>query len=253
MFSNLSTTLKKLINSFLTPRFKFWYFDYDKKFIKNKKKTFIFNLLSRVWFFPINIMSRYWHNITEQDNHSYKKYDKIDNIAITLLNTVIKFSNKEQDRVLDLGCNIGRHLNFLKKKKFKKLSGVDICKLSIKKSTQIFPSLKDVNLKCGSLENYLVNIKNDKFDLIYTHGATIELVKPTFPLISELSRVTKKYLILLINENGHKYPRFWRIEFKINSLILIYSKILKNGQSLLVLKKDNDIICKAPNVKKKSI
>ena len=73
MFSNLSTILKKLINSFLTPRFKFWYFDYDKKFIKNKKKTFIFNLLSRVWFFPINIMSRYWHNITEQDNHSYKK------------------------------------------------------------------------------------------------------------------------------------------------------------------------------------
>ena len=83
----------------------------------------------------------------------------------------------------------------------------------------------------------MVNIKQKNFDIVYTHGATIELLKPTFPLASELSRVTKKYLILLIQENGHQYPRFWRLEFRINGFSLEHSKILKTGASLLVFKK----------------
>ena len=112
---------------------------------------------------------------------------------------------------MDLGSNVGRHLNYLTKKKFINLNGVDICKLSIDKSNKIYPKLKKINLRCSSFENYLVNSKNGEFDIIYTHGATIEMVKPTFPLVSELFRVSKKYIILLINENGHKFPRFWRL------------------------------------------
>ena len=80
-------------------------------------------------------------------------------------------------------------------------------------------------------------LKKKTFDIVYTMGATIELVKPTFPLAKELSRVTTKYLILLIDENGHSYPRFWRLEFKNNGFSLRYSKILKNTLSLLVFKK----------------
>ena len=117
------------------------------------------------------------------------------------------------------------------------MSPIVFSKLSIRKSTLIFPNLKKINLKCASFEDYLVNAQNDEFDIIYTHGATIELIKPTFPLISELSRVTKKYIILLIREDAYTYPRFWRIEFKFNGLIIEYNKLLKNGQSLLVLKK----------------
>jgi len=234
---NLLLYIKKFKNTFCTPKVKFWYYDYDQKFVKNKKNKIIYNLLSRIWFFPINIMSRYWHNISEGDNHNYKKYSKVDVSAKILLEKVIKFSDKKKDKILDLGCNVGRHLNYLKKKNFKRLHGVDICKLSIKKSTLIFPNLKKINLKCASFEDYLVNTQNDEFDIIYTHGATIELIKPTFPLISELSRVTKKYIILLIREDAYTYPRFWRIEFKFNGLIIEYNKVLKNGQSLLVLKK----------------
>jgi SAM-dependent methyltransferase len=235
MFLNLLVFLKKIKNTFCTPRFKFWYYDYDKKFIRNKD-LFLFKLLCKLWFFPVNTYSKYWHNIGVNGNHNYKKYVKIDYYSKILLNAVIKFSNKE-DEILDLGCNIGRHLNFLKKKKYKKLNGVDIGKFAIKKSTLIFPNLKKINLKCNSIENYLINAKNKKFDIVYTMGATIELVKPTFPLAQELSRVIRKYLILLIDENGHSYPRFWRLEFKINGFCLKYSKILKNTTSLLVFKK----------------
>jgi SAM-dependent methyltransferase len=235
MSFNLLVFLKKNKNTFCTPRFKTWYYDYDKKFIKNKD-FFLFKLLSKFWFFPVNTYSKYWHNIGEKGSHNYKNYTKIDYYSKILLNAVIKFSDKK-DEILDLGCNIGRHLNFLKKKNYKNLNGVDISKFAIKKSTLIFPNLKKINLKCNSIENYLINVKNKKFDIVYTMGATIELVKPTFPLVQELSRVTKKYLILFIDENGHSYPRFWRFEFKINGFRIVYSKILKNKQSFLVFEK----------------
>ena len=90
---NLTTLIliKKTINTFLTPKIKFFYYNYDKKFIKNKKNRIIFNILGRIWFIPINIMSRYWHNIIEGDNHNYKKYNKIDKSAQILLKKVIKF------------------------------------------------------------------------------------------------------------------------------------------------------------------
>jgi SAM-dependent methyltransferase len=241
MNNNLLIFIKKVINTFLTPRFRFCYYDYDKKFVKNKKNKIIFNILSRLWFFPVNIMSRYWYNVSEKNNHkhNYKKYSKLDDRAKILLKEVIKISDKEY-KILDLGCNIGRHLNYLKKKNFKNLNGVDIGQQSINKSILLFPNLKNINLKCASFENYLINAKNGEFDIIYSHGATIELVKPTFPLISEISRVTKKYIILLIAENEHKYPRFWRLEFKFNGLSVEHNKLLKNGQTLLVLKKIND-------------
>ena len=205
---NIVLFLKKVLNTFLTPRYKFWYFDYDRKFVKIKKNQILFNLLSRIWFLPIDIQARYWHNITIKDNHNYHKYKKIDKRAKILLKAVIDCSNKKNDKILDLGSNVGRHLNYLTKKKFINLNGVDICKLSIDKSKKIFPKLKKINLRCSSFENYLVNSKNGEFDIIYTHGATIEMVKPTFPLVSELFRVSKKYIILLINENGHKFPVF---------------------------------------------
>lgn len=235
MSLNITVYLKKIKNTFLTPRFKSWYYDYDKKFIK-KSNSFLFRLLSKFWFFPIEVYSKYWYESGKIGNHNINNFLKIDYNSRLLINTVIKFSDKE-DKILDMCCNIGRHLNYLKNKKFKKLNGFDISKFAINNSTLIFPNLKKINLKCSSLENFLVNTKKKKFDIVYTVGATIELIKPTFPLAQELSRITKKYLILLIDENGHSYPRFWRFEFKINGFSLQFSKILKNKRSLLVFKK----------------
>ena len=94
--------------------------------------------------------------------------------------------------------------------------GVDIGKKPIEESKKYFLDLNDVNIRCSSFEEYLYKTKSSFFQMIYTHGATIELTKPTFPLIFHVSRVLEKdgYFILLIRENDHDYPRFWRYEFK---------------------------------------
>ena len=231
---------KKIKNTFLTPKWKSVYFNFDKKFTKNKKNNFFYLVLSKFWFLPYDIQNRYWHTADEKSRHSYKNYRILDNSAKIMLGKVKKYSINKNIKILDLGCNVGRHLNYLKKYNFKRLYGIDIGRLPIKKSKTIFPKLKKVNLKCSSFENYLYKAKNNFFHIIYTHGATIEMTKPTFPLISHVSRVLKNdgYFILLIVENGHSYPRFWRYEFKKNNFSIIYDKKLVSNHTLFVLKKN---------------
>ena len=56
---NIVLFLKKVLNTFLTPRYKFWYFDYDRKFVKSKKNQILFNLLSTRIGIPEFIINRY--------------------------------------------------------------------------------------------------------------------------------------------------------------------------------------------------
>ena len=235
----VSTFLKKIKNTFLTPRWNSVYKRYDEKFTYNNRNKIFYLILNNIWFSPYNIMSRYWHNASEKSVHSFQYYKELNYDAKFLLNKVKKYSLGKNSKILDLGCNVGRHLNFLKKNGYRNLYGVDIGKLAIKNSKKFFPNLKKVKIKCASFENYLFKKKDNFFEIIYSHGATLELIKPTFPLVRHMSRVLKKsgYLILLIDENGHAYPRFWRYEFKQNDLSIISHRRLNGNNTLFVLKK----------------
>ena len=123
--------------------------------------------------------------------------------------------------ILDIGCNIGRFLNILAKKGCNNLTGIDINQLAINDSYSVYPDLVgNAEMKCDTIQNFLSNAKDNKFDLIYTLGATVELIHPTFPLVKNLARVSSKYVCLLINDN-QAYVRFWEIEFKRNSFELM--------------------------------
>jgi SAM-dependent methyltransferase len=233
--------LKKIKNTFFTPRWNYIFLNYDKNFSKSNKKKFFFLFLSKIWFMPYDIQSRYWHSADEKSRHSFKHYRDLNYEAKLLLKKVKKYSISKNTKILDLGCNVGRHLNHLRELKYNNLYGVDIGKLPIKKSKILFSNLKKVKLNCSSFENYLYKTKSRFFDIIYTHGATIEMTKPTFPLIFQISRVLKNggHFILLIDENGHSYPRFWRYEFKKNNFITLYDKNLVGNHTIFVLKKKN--------------
>jgi SAM-dependent methyltransferase len=229
--------IKKIINTFLTPRWKHVYKNFNIDFVK-KKKNFLFYILSKFWFMPHDYTYQYWHKANIYSKHYFSHYLTLDPKARILIKQVQKYSSTS-NKILDLGCNVGRHLSELKKLGYSNLYGVDIGKIPIAKSKKIFLNLKRVKNVCSSFEEYLFKTPNNFFNLIYTHGATIELIKPTFPLISQLHRVLDNggYLVFLIDENGHSYPRFWRYEFKLNNLSIVKAKNIGKNTTLFVLKK----------------
>jgi SAM-dependent methyltransferase len=226
--------IKKIFNTFLTPRYYKFYINI-KKNINNKNK--FFNLLSRLWFVPSVNDLKYWRNVKSTDNrHGIVHYSKFSTGSKDLIAKIKKYSKKDS-KILDLCCNVGRYLNFLNSKGYKNLYGVDINKDAI----SIAKKNMRLNLTCSPIENYLLKQKNNYFDITYTHGATIELIKPTFNLVSEITRITKLYVIILISEIYH-YPRFWRYEFQKNNFNIIDIKILNNTskdfRSLIIFKKN---------------
>jgi hypothetical protein len=59
------------------------------------------------------------------------------------------------------------------------------------------------------------------FDMLYSHGATIELVHPSFDIVRHMCRVTRNHVVLIVNETvAHSYPRFWTYEFARNGFFL---------------------------------
>lgn len=221
--------IRKIINTFLTPKFLWGYFiqDYASFFREsdeNKSQLNLFwqKIVSRVWFLPTLRPAVFWRDRSVDGDRGADKYMDIDDSGHFLMDEVISRASGYNDSFLDLGCNVGRYLNYLAAKGYNRLFGVDVSKSALEAMTSVFPlAFKNSNVKIQTMQEYLLDAKDDNFDIVYTHGATVELIPATFPLIKEVSRVCKKYVVFLISENGHLVPRFWEYEFKKHGLRMV--------------------------------
>tara|TARA_Y100000816_G_C26039460_1_gene544353 strand:+ start:551 stop:1222 length:672 start_codon:yes stop_codon:yes gene_type:complete len=131
----------------------------------------------------------------------------------------IKFYSKKNDKILDMGANCGRFSNELFTSGYKFLYAVDISGPSYEHLGKIFPDLKsNLNYSVSSFEDYFEKIPDNYFDITFTMGSTIDLVHPSYNIVKEISRITKKYSILQLQKKGPPYIRFWDFEFMLNGL-----------------------------------
>jgi len=70
-------------------------------------------------------------------------------------------------------------------------------------------------------QDYFSNKENGQFDWAITYSATIELIHPAFDIFKELSRTVKKGMFLVLNENGHSHPRFYRFLHRVNGFKIV--------------------------------
>tara|TARA_X000000368_G_scaffold213369_1_gene168571 strand:- start:224 stop:1018 length:795 start_codon:yes stop_codon:yes gene_type:complete len=219
--------LKKVVNTFLSPKI---HGSFNKKnaFVANHDNTkpsklvsFYHKLTHRLWFIPSMYSAKFWVDIKKDGKRGYTTFMKIDEKALFLIENLRKLINDKNMPILDVGCNIGRFLNVLAKDGCNNLTGIDINQIAINDSYSVYPALVDnAEMKCDTIQNFLSNAKENEFDLIYTMGATVEHVHPTFPLVKKLAKVSGKYVCLLINER-ELYVRFWEIEFRRNNFKLL--------------------------------
>lgn len=186
--------IKKIINTFFPLPIKL-----------NKKKIIsigrdIFNIDTRVWEND-DIMKSEW-------------YIELDEPAEFLLQRVTYFVSDKHSKIIDICCNIGRHLNYLHEKGYKNLYGFDIMKPAIEKMSKTFPNINMKNISHGNIVDIIPSLNKGSIDWAYTHSATIELVHPHFSIHTEMFRLVKKGCIFLISNNGHRYPRYYRYLFE---------------------------------------
>jgi SAM-dependent methyltransferase len=189
---------------------------YFRKFLNTFLPRIFFNLSPRRFF-----AQRHWKEQNSGDIHGFDNYLH-DHPRIPHLIAEIQSRIRGDETILDVGCNCGYYLSRIKKAGFNHLSGVDIASAAIQYGKDHL-DLDGVDLSVGSFEEILprYNADGKSFDLVYSMGATIELVHPAFDIIGNICRISDHYVILIISEWGHEFPRFWEYEFNKNGFLLI--------------------------------
>lgn len=140
-------------------------------------------------------------------------FDGIDPASQSQMDEIMALVPDRTAAILDLGCNVGRHLDYLYRQGYRNLRGVDWSANALRDMAQRYPEAHAASkLTCASFEQFL-SASPEPVELVYTRGATFELVHPAFPLIRQVCRIARHYVVMVISEAGHAYPRFWEYEF----------------------------------------
>lgn len=178
--------------------------------------------LRRIWFWPNLHDAVPWSEQEIGTGWSPRNYVELLPSSLVLVDEVEARTSGPEASILDLGCNCGRHLNALVERGFTNLFGVDIGRAALDHMDVAFPILKShASVNHMSFQEFLSIADTNAYEIIFSHGATVELVHPSFPLVKEMARVAKEYVILVIQENGHSYPRFWTYEFQRVGFVLV--------------------------------
>ncbi|NQT33352.1 MAG: methyltransferase domain-containing protein [Candidatus Omnitrophica bacterium] len=194
----------------------------DKNYLKRVFYTFCPKVLFKLSPFKKRPRA-HWKKQDSGDSHGYDKYDFAQEKRDVVLVEEVKSRISENESILDLGCNCGRDLYLHKGSGFSKLTGVDICQNAIEYGKKKF-DLANVEMVAGGYEEVLPKFvaHGRKFDLIYSGGASISLVHPSFDIVKHMCALSNKYVLLLNEDNqDYAYSRFWECEFRRHGFMLV--------------------------------
>lgn len=160
-------------------------------------------------------------------------YSSLDTSGRALVDYVCNHA-KDHESILDICCNQGRFLLELRRRGFVKLHGFDVMGAAIQKLKQSKDYDGDlIHVEHCLAQEYFAN-KGDKcFDWAITYTATIELIHPEFDIFRELGRTANKGMVLVLNENGHSYPRFYRLLHWMNGFKIVATRKLAENIVLI--------------------
>lgn len=191
---------------------------------------------AKPWFWPRIADAGAWVESTESEGwnpHSYLR-----DTPRHLLQHLLATSTPDMS-VLDLGCNCGSDLDILRREGYARLFGVDAGRDALRLFRQNFPETWELaEVRHDLFQHYLLTAPTGCVDILHSHGATIELVHPSFPVIRHMSRVASKAIYIQISERGHSYPRDYIGEFARHGFVVKHAERFSpalDGQSLLHL------------------
>jgi len=143
------------------------------------------------------------HNQPENYNKSYtsqrSKY---------LYGLLKKYKIPTTSRILEIGCNCCRNLNYIYSKGYNKLTGIEINKNAIDLQKELFHKLK-ANIINSSIEDYILKIQDNKFDVIFTMAVIQHIHLDSNWIFEHIARINKKWLIIIELDLYRNYEKIF--------------------------------------------
>jgi len=170
-----------------------------KRYIKRKNRKELF---------------KYWISPNDGKNMP-SEYLKNRERSIFLLNLVKKYISPD-DRILEIGCNVGRNLNELFCAGFCNLSGIEISKDAIEMMKEVYPDIAEkIEIYNGPAEGIIQHLEDNSFDLVFTMAVLEHIHTDSEFIFSHMARITEKILVTIEDERGLSWRHFPRNYKKI--------------------------------------
>ena len=123
----------------------------------------------------------------------------------TLVGIFERLPISKDARILEVGCNIGRNLEGLRRAGYFKLWGVEINAEAVEIMKTQYPELNHSKVRVAAIEDVIEDGVTDFFDVVFTM-AVLQHIHPKSKFVfAEMVRITK-YLITIEDE----HTRSWR-------------------------------------------
>ena len=117
---------------------------------------------------------------------------------------------RKDSSVLEIGCNMGRNLNYLQSKGYKNLSGVEISEKALTCCNEVYPSL-GATLYNSPIETIIESFRNDQFSIVFTCAVLMHIHVSSEWVFDEIARIAKKHIILL-EDRKRDYQKIFETE-----------------------------------------
>lgn len=119
-------------------------------------------------------------------------------------------------KILEVGCNVGRNLNFLFEKGYRNLYGIEINKKAVSLMRKFYPKLaKKAHIIGKPTEEAIFEFKDNYFDLIFTMASLMHHHPSSDFILKEIYKKSKKYILTIEDETNDKPLQFARNYKKI--------------------------------------
>lgn len=154
-------------------------------------------------------LREYWSNPPDEKNKPQAYRDEIARSEY-LVRLLSNYGMKE-DKIFELGCNIGRNLNHLYSNGYKNLESLEINSGALAELRKAFPEMAaNTKLTNAAAEEFMPTLKDNSFDVIYTMAVLLHIHPESEWIFEHMVRATNKYLIIIEAEASVEYKLYAR-------------------------------------------
>ncbi len=165
---------------------------------------------------PINVHHQYWREPTDSGNlpASYLTGEPRSKFLVEL---VRRYATAESS-ILEIGCYVGRNLNYLFLAGFKNLTGIEISEKAVKLLKQSFPEMaRYAKIHNLPVEEIIREFRDREFDIVFTMAVLQHIHTDSEWIFPKIARITRDYLITVENEcviSWRHFPRNYKKVFE---------------------------------------
>ncbi|MCP4218711.1 MAG: class I SAM-dependent methyltransferase [bacterium] len=180
--------------------------------------------------------TRWRHQGTGEIKAKPEKYARHDDSVEKLFQDILPYLTS-QSNILEIGCNAGRSLEYLFRKGFTKLTGIEIGVKALETFQQVFPeTYNSTRVMAGNAVDEIRKLETDAYDLVFTHSVLVNIGAGHNAFFAEMCRVCRGYILIMESEGtSSAFPRdFEKMFAKHGYAMVAYKWLVWNEEKKLV-------------------